>query len=674
MGRNKRPPQTQQQQRLARIIDEAKSLSVYAGIEWENYRWEITKYEQPRGHEKHSLVLIFNKLRQNKKDPPIPYDQPYADFAKAIIRIRASERNLSHSGHAHMILALRHLYDALERSGRTDPTELTRKHFQVAALSGKKLTNGWTQFHIGRSLQQIADWLDEREITERRIRFINPIASPPRGDRLDAESQAKGLEKMPSARSLELLADISNDPLDDNERIMMRTIDLMVVGGFRIGEALTLPLDCWVESQDIDQNGIVKTDPLTGEQVKRYGIRYWPEKGGEPYVKWLPELAVPLAKRAVDDLTRLCAEARAVALTLEQNPDRVPLPGQRDQDELVTYRQLAEICGLRDLRCARHFFSCDLGVQPTEQRGKTRTAFFKVRDIEEALIKRRRNMMVIRKSNGQVQMLSQSLCVIFRNQFAGGRATIKLLPELMGIDQIGVALGQKDLGYSIFARRNITELDGSPIRIRSHAFRHWINTLLARGGLSDTELARWSGRRDEKQNAAYKHGMLEQRVAWVQEMIRVGRLHGPVADTYHAIDDPVEKEVFLQTFVNVAHFTPYGVCTHEFAIEPCRFHLNCLSGCLEYLRTKGDAEERSNIEAVLRFHLVQLEHSVQAKEEGIRGASNYEDHNRRIVEGAKAALAVDEIDLPDNQLVKVFPSGEKLGEPVATETYGTYPR
>jgi hypothetical protein len=66
------------------------------------------------------------------------------------------------------------------------------------------------------------------------------------------------------------------------------------------------------------------------------GIRYWPEKGGHPIVKWLPTKAVPLARRAIDDIRELCNEARGVALWLEEHPGKVPaLPGYADSDVLI---------------------------------------------------------------------------------------------------------------------------------------------------------------------------------------------------------------------------------------------------------------------------------------------------------------------------------------------------
>ena len=87
----------------------------------------------------------------------------------------------------------------------------------------------------------------------------NPIACPRIGDGLDPASQATGLTKMPSAEALEALAAISSHPLDDNEQVLVRIIDLLIVGGFRIGEALTLPRDCWVEETVLDARGQPRT-------------------------------------------------------------------------------------------------------------------------------------------------------------------------------------------------------------------------------------------------------------------------------------------------------------------------------------------------------------------------------------------------------------------------------
>lgn len=665
MARRSQPNKTPEQKRLDLIIIEAKDLLTYPGINWEDCSWDITAYEKPKAHRKKPDRLYFTIRRNSRSDAHVSYEQPFADFAKAIVRVRASDRGLSFHGHTHMIIAQRYLYDALRQTGTADPTKLNRKTFAVAVSLAKSRAKGWTIYHVGRALEEISGWMDERELACAEINFLNPIPNPGKSDGLDPESQALGLLKLPSAGALDALADISNEPSDDDERIIMRIVDLLVVGGFRIGEVLSLPLDCWVETPALNQLGKVKTDPRSGEQVLRCGIRYWPEKGGDPYVKWLADCAMPLAWRAVTDLKMLCADARRVAKALEANPGRVPLPGKHSPQELLEHKDLVSLFGLKTVGCVRLFLA-GIGVRAvSHNKPNGRYAFrYRVDDIERALLKRRGALVVARCPGGQEQMLSESLCVMFRKQFHAAHTTLKFLPELIGEGQINDALGNDVDQVSIFSIRGLTEPDGSRMRIKSSAFRHWLNTLLSRGGLSDVELARWSGRRNIDQNAAYKHGTVEQRVSWARNMIKEGTLRGPAADTYNSINDPVEKEQFLETFVNVALFTPYGVCIHDYAIDPCPYHLNCLGGCSEYLRTKGDKDEQKNIEDVRGFHLVQLQRLKSATQNDAGPVRNYETHCERMVQGATVALAVDDENLPDGQLVKVFPKGKVRGRAI----------
>jgi len=561
-----------EQLRLKTLVDQAKLLGTYPDVNWDDFNWDVTKYQKPHAHKKKRLVLLFSARRSNRSDNHEPYEQPFSDFAKTLIRIRASERNLTFDGHTHMMIALRYLYDALRQAGIADPTHLKRKYFALAMSAARSNAKGWTVYHIGRALQQISEWVDEHQLTFAPTRFRNPIANLGHCDGLDPESQARGLLRLPSKSALDALADISNNPLDDDERTLMRIIDLLAVGGFRIGEVLSLPDDCWVETQATDNEGKFKTDPVSGEPLKRYGIRYWPEKGGDPYVKWLADTAVPLAQRAVEDLKRLCKAARDVAKTIESFDDRVPLPWACKENDLVDHQDLIPVLNLKTVRTVNTFLK-GIGVKPfSKNRPNGRYAFlYRAGEIERALVKRRPATVIVRNSGGKTQMLSESLCVMFRNQFHASWPTLKFLPELIGEGQLNDALGNDIDQVSVFSVRDFTEPGGSRMRIKTSAFRHWLNTLLAHGGLSDVELARWSGRRNTNQNAAYKHGTVEQRVTWAREMIRTGVLQGPAAETYHSISDPVEKEEFLVTFVSVALFTPYGVCIHDYAIDPCPY-------------------------------------------------------------------------------------------------------
>ncbi len=661
--------QTPEQRRLLKVIREAKGLKTYPDISWESNRWEIRRYDRSRrAHDHDTRDLRFTRRRKKLSDPAVPFAMPYDDFAKSIIRMRASLRGMSASSQQTMILALRFLYEALHRSRSSDPTRLVRRHFHLALEDVRRDCTAASAYNVGIYLSEIATFLNTYRLTRTRIHFQNAVPCPVKGDHLDPISQAAGLKKMPSSQVLEALAAISNDPLTDDECILLRIIDLLVVGGFRIGEVLTLPRDCWVEESALDKRARPKTDPVTGEPVKRCGLRYWPEKDGDPIVKWLPDCSVPLARRAFDDLTRLCEKARQAAKVLEENPDRVPLPGNLHPERLLSKEEVARILPIR--RHVWRFLTKDLNVLPVRRvrlhRDGRASPLYRVRDIEVALLKRRGELEVLHTPGGKSQMLSQSLCVAFKNQFDPGKPTFPFLAELISCDQISYALGGKP--GSVFLRHGVAGPDGAPLKIRTHAFRHWLNTLADHGGLSDVELARWMGRRDIRQNEAYKHGTVEQRAAWAHEILKTGKLHGPIASAFQAIQRPAEKKEFLQTFVSVVHFTPYGVCTHDFALTPCRYYLNCLAGCADYLRTKGDPEERHNLIQLRGFVAMELTRVENAAAQGEQGAGNWTDFNRRMLAGIDAALAVDENDMSTgNVAVAVFPKGQSLGKPSGNE-------
>src|SRR5262245_16744166 len=115
---------TAERVRLEKIIEEAKSLSVYHDINWDEHRWDISHAEQRRAHKKGQVILLFTCRRHDSSSPLDPFKQPFADFAKAIIRMRARDRSAKYSSQHHVILAARILYQALIRTRTADPTRL----------------------------------------------------------------------------------------------------------------------------------------------------------------------------------------------------------------------------------------------------------------------------------------------------------------------------------------------------------------------------------------------------------------------------------------------------------------------------------------------------------------------------------------------------------------------
>ena len=217
----RRTSKTPEQQRLREVIRAAKALSTYPDISWESSRWKILQYDRNRrAHHHNSRDVLFTRRRKRPTDPAAPFAPPFDDFAKAIIRTRASLRGVSSASQQVMILALRFLYEPLRRSRRSDPTSLTRKHFHVAVNDARKECTEGSAYGIGQTLAEIAVFLNTHHLTRVRVHFKNPIACPRTGDGLDPASQAVGLKKMPSTEALEALAEISSHPLDENEQVL----------------------------------------------------------------------------------------------------------------------------------------------------------------------------------------------------------------------------------------------------------------------------------------------------------------------------------------------------------------------------------------------------------------------------------------------------------------------
>ena len=112
-GPMRRITQTPEQRRLGEVIRAAKALSTYPDISWESSRWKILQYDRNRRtHNRDSRDVVFTRRRKRPADSLVPFAAPYDDFAKSIIRMRASLRGVSSASQQGMILALRFLYEA----------------------------------------------------------------------------------------------------------------------------------------------------------------------------------------------------------------------------------------------------------------------------------------------------------------------------------------------------------------------------------------------------------------------------------------------------------------------------------------------------------------------------------------------------------------------------------
>jgi hypothetical protein len=205
---------------------------------------------------------------------------------------------------------------------------------------------------------------------------------------------------------------------------------------------------------------------------------------------------------------------------------------------------------------------------------------------------------------------------------------------------------------SVFERLDLRDEHGKPFNLKTHAARHYMNTLAQEGGATQLDIARWSGRKNLHQNSVYDHmsGMVLAKKA--REVLLTDAMMGPVVETFKRLP-PIEREEFLKARFATAHTTDIGMCFQDWSLAPCHKHGSC-ADCGEHLIIKGDPKQKARTEQMLREQTAMLIEAEKEVNEETYGASNYLDHNRKIVSGLEKILTVhNDQSVPDGTLVQV---------------------
>lgn len=223
---------------------------------------------------------------------------------------------------------------------------------------------------------------------------------------------------------------------------------------------------------------------------------------------------------------------------------------------------------------------------------------------------------------------SDALCVIRRNSLSTTKAPFRSVIEPLEHGHIYCRLGSHSIYgvASIFDRHGFTEPDGSHIRVATHQFRHYLNTLAQAGGLSQLDIAKWSGRKDIRQNDVYDHLSAKEMLSQIQAA--VGEHHmmfGPLANLPKTVLIP--RDEFARLKVPTAHTTEFGYCIHDFTMSPCQQFRDCLN-CEEQVCIKGDIERTAR----LKQRLAETKHLLDLSKAGLEaeeyGASRWVEHHR----------------------------------------------
>lgn len=611
------------------FIEKGKLCGAFGNISWESHCWNITSSQvKDRGHKQREYNLWFTQhgIKIPKKIGQ-PLSEKFENFVKALIKLRHESGNQTGGNHMVVINAMRYLYEELEHENY-NPILLNTDHFYMAESKAKQELSPRTARQIGVYLTAVAKTLNANQLTKLRIHFQTSLPTHESGDRLSDTAKSRRERLLPRKEVLQALAEISQKLNSDEDKIRMSIIKILIFTGFRMGEALTLPLDTLVFERASDTTADINT---------RIGLRYWPEKGAESRIKWLPTDAGKLVQEAIETLITHTNGARAIAKWLEQNPDR--LKSRIDRSKLLDMKQVADFVGVKEgvFYCKRRNVPI---VEKAHSGGGHKKWYVKFEHLEQAILQQRWDRPMLRLPNGKVQLLSESLCVVFFEQLHSYHAYIKWLVRPISETNISNFICGAKYIKNVFEKYGHFDDQNNPLKIRSHSFRHLLNTLANEGGLSDVELAWWFGRKNIRDNQSYDHRTAEQLTEKARKMLLSGEMLGPIADATRQLPQ-IEAGEFVKTHVNAVHYTPYGICLHDFAQNPCEKHLNCLANCKEYHRTVGNKEERKNLTHLKEQTNAALEHAKNEMQEKTWGANTWINYHQKILNNIDKALAVD---------------------------------
>lgn len=617
-------------------------LTVFgAYLHFDENIWDITDSINLKGHGNKRHRLVFSNFGTVESDAPTHMAEPFLSFAKAYFRYMQGFKPINGTGPR--LVALRALEAALrETSGDANPVRSDIHIFNRAAQMVVDKYSPAAAYRHGGQLEMISEFLCDNKLATVSVRWRNFIKRPADTVRVGKEFDERRNEKMPTQAALDALPEIFLRAVEPIDVIVSSVAALLCASPDRISEVLSLPLDCEVRQKNNKTGG------------EAYGLRWWPAKGADPMVKWVVPSMAGVVQEAIMKIRKVTDESRRIAKWYEDHPDQVYLSPSNEylrMQEWVSMVELTSVLGFSN-RTSAITWCKENSIETIKKLGKVYARFS---DVENAIIGMLPSGFPVMDRDTGCKY-SEALFIVRTNELGAQRSTLNCMIESVTINQINSGLGGRvEHGFnSIFTRFGYVEPDGSEINISTHQFRHYLNTIAQAGGLSQIDIAKWSGRKDVKQNAAYDHVTPGQMVQKIRESIGDDSvMFGPLAELSKKTLIP--RDEFARLVVPTAHTTELGYCIHDYTMSPCQMHMDCIN-CRDLVCIKGDAEKERRLRIQLDEAKRLLQQAEQATKEQYYGSDRWLDHHKSTVERLSELLSIiDNPSVPIGAVIQLSP-------------------
>ena len=496
--------------------------------------------------------------------------------------------------------------------------------FDEALQIGSKYFKGNVLAQCGIQLEKLSKFICEHNLVKSGyISWKNHVKQKVKNNYLPEIEDYHRNDKLPDESALLAIADIfskNDELLSPRDKFTSSVFALLLCCPSRISEILALPADCEITQKD-------------DKGVERYGLRFYSVKGYGPNIKWIPQVMIPVAKKAIRRLLSLSQNARELAQWCEKYPDkfyRHELCPKVDEKLKLTVVQVCHALGypLHDRK------SCVLKIKRTSLDGGK--SFLNSNDYNYSLSDLWE--MISSGFSRDFPWYDEEKSIKFSN------ALCLLIPRQLSLSQMSDIYSfykptngfffrdiqdktSHESGFkNIFARYGYYDDEGKPLHIRSHQPRHLLNTIAHYGEMSELDIAKWSGRINVNQNRVYNHVSEEDMLDKIRA-IKLNKSNYCKMESIPSNESPVD---FDNLYQGAIHLTEFGYCVHNYLVQPCSKINQFVEYNNETLNMKS--VDRIRLQSV-REKVIQLINITQiAFENGDFGADKWLQHHKKNLE------------------------------------------
>jgi hypothetical protein len=419
---------------------------------------------------------------------------------------------------------------------------------------------------INKEFKKIVSFLNKSQFT---YKSIGSWKSSIRDNRDNFLYDGKHSEKLLKEDVLYIFADIfSQDLADIRDIFTTSTFALLMSAPSRISEVLSLSADCMFTQR-------------TRKGDQKWGLRFFAGKGFGGDIKWIPSAMVPVTQKAINRIIEATKESRMFAKSMEldfKSFYRLSKFQNYRENEALTIIQVCKILYNRvvsEKEGAKLLKRLSLKCDNNDYSLKT---------LWEELQSRLPEGFPWHNKERNIKF-SNLLFLFFKDTFHPNKSDniIEIYVPNRLLFQGNVLAHKK--ADNIFRRHGYQNAHERKIYFHSHQVRHLLNTLAQRNGMTEYELAKWSGRANIKQNRVYNH-VSDEEILKEYESIKLSATNYLISEAI-TIRDPVSKEAILSINHSAVHKTEFGYCVHDYALSPCEKFRDCLN-CSEQVCVKGN--------------------------------------------------------------------------------------